>query len=85
MPNFKSMYEDSENLKTDRVNTAVFNLHRIKLRNILGRHSIWNQEKDAEMLAFTNYSISFDSQYISWSNLGRLQSITWRTVWIVWK
>ena len=28
--NFKLKYEDSENVKADRVNTVVFNLHQIK-------------------------------------------------------
>ena len=32
MPNFKLTYEDSENVKADRVNTVVFNLHQIKSR-----------------------------------------------------
>ena len=32
---FKLNYEDSENIKADRVNTAVFNLHQIKQRNSL--------------------------------------------------
>ena len=35
MPNFKLKYEDSENMKTDRVNTVVFNLPQIKQRNVL--------------------------------------------------
>ena len=30
MPKFKLEYEDLENLKTDRVNIVVFNLHQIK-------------------------------------------------------
>ena len=29
IPNFKLRYEHSENIKTDRVNTVVFNLHLI--------------------------------------------------------
>ena len=32
IPNFKFKYEDSENIKEDRVNTVVFNLHKIKGR-----------------------------------------------------
>ena len=32
VPNFKSKYEDSENIKADRANTVVFNLHKIKRR-----------------------------------------------------
>ena len=32
IPNFKLTYEDSENIKVDRVDTAVFNLHQIKRR-----------------------------------------------------
>ena len=30
MSNFKLKYEDSENIKADRVNTVVFSLHQIK-------------------------------------------------------
>ena len=36
VPNFKLKYEDSENIKTDRVNTVVFNLHQIKRRAFFG-------------------------------------------------
>ena len=36
IPNFKLKYEDSENMKTDGVDTVVFNLHHIKQRNVLG-------------------------------------------------
>ena len=32
IPNFKLRYEDSENIKADRVNTVVFSLHQIKRR-----------------------------------------------------
>ena len=32
MPNFKLKYEDSENIKADRVSAVVFNLHQIKRR-----------------------------------------------------
>ena len=32
IPMFKLKYEDSENIKADRVNTAVFNLRQIKRR-----------------------------------------------------
>ena len=32
IPNFKSKYKDSENIKADCVDTAVFNLHQIKHR-----------------------------------------------------
>ena len=33
MTNFKLKYENSENIKTDRVNTIVFNLPQMKQRN----------------------------------------------------
>ena len=33
-------YEDSENVKSDRVNTVVFNLHQIK-RRALFLFSLW--------------------------------------------
>ena len=32
IPNFELKYEYSENIKTDRVNKVVFNLHQIKFR-----------------------------------------------------
>ena len=32
IPNFKLKYEDTENVKADRVNTVIFNLHQIKRR-----------------------------------------------------
>ena len=32
IPNFKLKYEDSENIKADRVSTVAFNLHQIKRR-----------------------------------------------------
>ena len=36
IPNFKLKYEDLENIKADRVNTIVFNLHEIKRRAFFG-------------------------------------------------
>ena len=35
-PNFKLKYEDSENIKADRVDTIVFNLHQIRYRAFFG-------------------------------------------------
>ena len=32
IPNFTLKYEDSENIKADRVNTVIFNLHQSKSR-----------------------------------------------------
>ena len=32
IPNFKLKYEDSENIKVDRIDTVVFNLYQIKCR-----------------------------------------------------
>ena len=32
IPNFKLKYEDSKNIKADRVTTVIFNLHQIKCR-----------------------------------------------------
>ena len=39
-------YEDSQNIKTDRANTVVFNLHQIKRRVFLGdtRHMLTRTE-----------------------------------------
>ena len=40
IPKFKLKYDDLENIKTDRVDTVVFNLHEIKhLKFFLG-HSV---------------------------------------------
>ena len=36
IPNIKLKSEDSENLKTNCVNTVVFNLHRTKQRKFFG-------------------------------------------------
>ena len=36
IPNLKSKYEDSENVKAGRVSTVVFNLHQIKRRAFFG-------------------------------------------------
>ena len=33
------MYEDSENVKADRINTVVFNLHQIKRQAFFGTPS----------------------------------------------
>ena len=49
MSNFKSKYEDSENIKADRVNTVVFNLHKIKRRTFfMGRYFYSNERKDKD-------------------------------------
>ena len=34
--NFELKYEDLENIKTNRVDTVVFNLHQIKQRTFFG-------------------------------------------------
>ena len=36
IPKFKFKYDNLENMKTDRVNTIVFNLHRIKQLKFFG-------------------------------------------------
>ena len=36
IPKFTLKYEDSANIKTDLVDTVVFNLHKIKQRNFFG-------------------------------------------------
>ena len=42
IPNFKLKYEDSENIKTDRVSMVVFNLHQIKRRGFfMGHPVVW--------------------------------------------
>ena len=42
--NFKLKYEDSENIKVDRVNTVVFNLHHSKRRAFFleGGHPVYH-------------------------------------------
>ena len=42
MSKFKLKYEVSENVKTGRVNTVAFNLHRIKQMNFFGTSGILN-------------------------------------------
>ena len=36
IPNFKLKYENSENIKADRVSTVIFNLSQIKRRAFFG-------------------------------------------------
>ena len=40
IPKFKLKYDDLENIKTDRVNTVVFDLHQIKQSKFFGGHSV---------------------------------------------
>ena len=40
-PNFKLKYEDSENIKAERVSTVVFNLHQTKRRAFFETPGIW--------------------------------------------
>ena len=40
IPNFKLMYEDLGNIKTDRVNTVIFNLHQVKRRTFFLGHPV---------------------------------------------
>ena len=43
IPKFKLKYDDSKNIKADRVNTFVFNLHQIKqLKSFLGHPVVSN-------------------------------------------
>ena len=45
--NFKLMYKNSENMKVDRVNTVVYNLHQIKRRSfffLLGHLVFYSDE-----------------------------------------
>ena len=41
IPNFKLKYEYSENIKTDRVSTVVFNLQQIKRGAFFFGHSVY--------------------------------------------
>ena len=46
MPNFKLKNEDSENIKTDCVDTVVYSLHQIKQMNFFGTPgTIFNWKK----------------------------------------
>ena len=40
IPNLELKYEDSENIKADRVTTVVFNLHQVKCREISFGNSV---------------------------------------------
>ena len=40
IPKFKLEYDDLENIKTDRVNAVVFNLHQIKLLKFFFGHPV---------------------------------------------
>ena len=40
IPNFKLKYEDSENIKADRVSTVAFKVHQIKRRSFFGTPGI---------------------------------------------
>ena len=40
IPKFKLKYDNLENIKTDRVNTVVFNLHEIKQLKVFSGHRI---------------------------------------------
>ena len=42
MPKFKLEYNDLENIKTDRVNAVVFNLHQIKRLKFFLAHPVSN-------------------------------------------
>ena len=45
-------YEDSENIKTDRVNTFVFNLHQVKRQTFFGTPgSSWLKKKNIQIFA----------------------------------
>ena len=49
MSNFKLKYEDSENIKADRVNTVVLNLRQIKRRAFFwGGHPVFVIHKNPE-------------------------------------
>ena len=48
IPILKIKYEDSENIKTEGINTVVFNLDQIKQRNFLGTHGIFCQVHDTD-------------------------------------
>ena len=41
IPKFKLTYDDVKNIKTDRVNTVVFNLHQIKQLKFFGGHPVY--------------------------------------------
>ena len=41
IPNFNLKYEDSDDMKTDRVDTVNFKLHKIKQRKFLLGHPVY--------------------------------------------
>ena len=59
--NFKLKHEDSENIKTYRVNTVIFKLHQIKQRNFLGTrgtYSRFDSESSSRISEMCTTSIS---------------------------
>ena len=55
--NFKLNYEDSENIKVDRVRTVVFNLHQIKRRTFFRTPGIIADYKYAKIFKFAMLDI----------------------------
>ena len=45
IPSFKLKYQDSENINADRVNTVVFNLHKIKRQAFFLGHPVCKEIK----------------------------------------
>ena len=43
-PKFRLEYDDSENIKTDRVNAVVFNLHQIKRLKFFLGHPVYSKK-----------------------------------------
>ena len=58
IPNFKLKYEDSENIKADRVSTVVFNLRQIKRWALFLGHPVCESQNGFSRLPFLlSYSV----------------------------
>ena len=78
IPNFKLKYEDSQNIKVDRVSTVVFNLHQIKRRAFFfggGIPGIFIQIHPVESSKLIQNVIIFSYNFIS--NISNLKIVAY--------
>ena len=57
VPNLKLKYEDSENIKADRVSIVVFNVHQIKRRAFF-----WDTRLTGFQVFFSGESVNIDGR-----------------------
>ena len=60
IPKFKLKYDDLENIKTDRVNTVVFNLHEIKQLKYFGGYPVFCNSPGAKTKKVACFRSLFD-------------------------